>query len=191
MKTPSNHRVHYAAVRHKIRHADLLLFRARPRWHSLLIAAAGRSLYAHAALTAWWGDRLVCLETRQWVGGRAVALSNLVSAAPGRIDVYSLKLSEDQRAAAVDLMISATGRRYGWNALVWHAARNAPLVRWLLPPELDDGSNGSLPVCSQLVSRAYRDGAGIDLTPNLSDRATTPGDLARSALCKYRFTLEI
>ncbi len=184
-------RVRYADVRRKIRGADLLLFRARPRMHSRLIAAAGRSPYAHAGMAAWWGERLMCLETRQWIGGRATVLSNLVAAVPGRIDVYSLKLNQHQRAGAVDRMISATGRRYGWRSLVWHALRQALVLRWILPPDLDDGRNGSLPVCSQLVSRALREGAGVDVMPNLSDRATTPGDLARSALCKYRFTLEV
>ncbi|NLX97352.1 MAG: hypothetical protein GXY83_14375 [Rhodopirellula sp.] len=190
MKRPFPHRVRYRDVRGKIRDADLLLFRARPRLHSRMIAAAGRSPYSHAALAAWWGERLMCLETRQWIGGRAVTLSNLVAESPGSIDVYTLKLKDDQRAAAIDRMITAGGKRYGWPALVWHALHSAPALRWLLPPEVDDGRNGSLPVCSQLVSRALRDGAGVDVTPNLSDRATTPGDLARSALCRYRFTLE-
>lgn len=184
-----NHPLRYRDVRLEIGDADLLLFRARLP-HSRLIASAGRSLYAHAAMAAWWGDRLMCLETRQWIGGRAVALSNLVAAMPGRIDVYTAALSQAERSAAVGVMISATGNRYGWPALAWHALRQAPLVRWLLPPELDDGRNGTLPVCSQLVSRAYRDGAGVDVVPNLSDRATTPGDLARSSRFEYRFTLE-
>ena len=179
----------YANARRQIGDADLLLFRAGLP-HGRLIASAGRSRYAHAALAAWWGERLMCLETRQWVGGRAAALSNLVAAMPGRIDVYTAALSPDERSAAVNVMISATGRRYGWTALAWHALRQAPLLRWLLASELDDGRNGTLPVCSQLVARAYREGAGVDTVPNLSDRATTPGDLARSARFQYRFTLE-
>ncbi len=182
--------VPYGDVRHRIGNADLLLFRARGLPHCRLIASAGRSIYSHAGLAAWWGERLLCLETRQWIGGRAVALSNLVAALPARIDVYAVQLTQRQCAGAVDAMVSATGRDYGWRAFLWHALHTAPIARWLLPPELDNGRNGSLPVCSQLVSRAYREGAGVDVVPNLSDRATTPGDLARSARFAYRFTLE-
>jgi len=42
-----------------------------------------------------------------------------------------------------------------------------------------DGDS-SAPFCSEAVSRAWRL-AGVDLVPNLADRYTEPGDLARSA----------
>src|SRR3990170_4401735 len=82
-------RVSYPLARSKIRDGDLLLFR---RGHGLLghlIATAGRSDYSHAGMAAWWQRRLMYLETVQGRGGRAVLLSNLVQAYPGRIDVYS------------------------------------------------------------------------------------------------------
>ena len=40
----------------------------------------------------------------------------------------------------------------------------------------------------EAVSRACRRG-GVDPVPNLADRLTEPGDLARSAFFGYRFTL--
>ena len=40
-------------------------------------------------MAAWWNGRLMCPETVQGRGGRAVLLSNLVQEYPGRIDVYA------------------------------------------------------------------------------------------------------
>src|SRR3972149_5438093 len=80
--------VHYIAARAKIRDGDLLLFRRKRGLFSRLIAVAGRSEYCHAAMAAWWNGRLMCLETVQGRGGRAVLLSRLVAENPGRIDVY-------------------------------------------------------------------------------------------------------
>jgi len=50
-----------------------------------LIAKAGRSDYSHAGMAAWWNGRLMCLDTVQGHGGRAVLLSNLVQRYPGQI----------------------------------------------------------------------------------------------------------
>jgi hypothetical protein len=58
----------------------------------------------------------------------------------------------------------------------------------LCPAKTDDALDGSLPFCSQAVARAYREG-WRDLVPCLADRYTEPGDLARSALLQYQFTL--
>ena len=69
--------------RSKIRDADLLLFRRRG-----LISIAGRGKHSHAAKAAWWGNELMCLEVREWYGGRAVTVASQVKRCPGAIDVY-------------------------------------------------------------------------------------------------------
>jgi len=76
--------------------------------------------------------------------------------------------------------------------------RHWPLIRWLLPAPEEDmpiPTVGRTPpglpepmFCSQAVAWAYRV-AGLDPTPNLPDRLTEPGDLARSPIFRYRFTL--
>ena len=81
--------VHYPLARRKIRDGDLLLFRPRRGLMGRLITAAGRSDYSHAAMAVWWNGRLMCLETVQFGGGRAVLLSNLVERHPGSFDVYA------------------------------------------------------------------------------------------------------
>jgi hypothetical protein len=184
--------VSYFTARPKIHDGDLLLFR-RQHWpFSRMIAAVGRSEYSHAAMAAWWNGRLMCLETVQGRGGRAVLLSNLVARWPGGIDVYAPNATRRRfnRHAAVNAMIEITGRRYGWWSLLAAAVRHLPLIRFLVPPDMDDESNGSLPFCSQAVARACRAG-GVDPVPNLPDRLTEPGDLARSAFFRYRFTLSL
>jgi hypothetical protein len=185
------HLLPYRQARRKIRDGDLLLFRRKGGVIQKLITIAGRSEYCHAAMAAWWNGRLMCLETVQGRGGRAVLLSNVVGEDPNLIDVYRVVRGCQRRfdrIGAVQRMQELTGKRYGW----WHLARAAmyhlPIVRWFMIPLDDDRANGSLPFCSDAVSRAMRAG-GIDPVPNLADAATEPGDLARSAAITYRFTL--
>ena len=183
-------RIPYRKAREQINDGDLLLFRRKPWLFSRIIAAAGRSPYSHAAMAAWWHGRVICLETSQTTGGRAVLLSNLVNRAPGRIDVYRpVRVPAAwNRGQAVREMLAVTGRRYGWCALIWLAVSRLPVVRLFLSPQTDDTANGSLPFCSAAVARAYR-AAGADPVPNLADNRTEPGDLARSTMFDYQFTL--
>ena len=184
------HHLPYDRARSKIRDGDLLLFRPRPGLFGRLIATAGRSRYSHAAMAGWWNGRLMCLETLQGRGGRAALLSNLVRARPGRIDVFAANATRRRfdRSAAVAAMIEITGRRYGWWSLILVALVHLPVIRLLVRPNTDDAANGSLPFCSQAVARACRAGR-VDPVPNLADRLTEPGDLARSVFFRYRFTL--
>jgi hypothetical protein len=183
--------IFYSAARKKIRDGNVLLFRRRSGIMGKLIATAGRTEYCHAAMAAWWNGRLMCLETVQGRGGHAVLLSRLVDESPGLIDVYRISESYRRRfcrAKAVETMIEITGKRYGWWNLGRAAMLHLPIVRLFTIPLDDDRANGSLPFCSDAVSRAMRAG-GVDPVPNLADAGTEPGDLARSATLSYRFTL--
>ena len=173
--------VPYNVVRRKIRDGDLLLFRPRGLW-TRLIPVAGRSVYAHAAMAGWWEDRLMCVEMTQG-GGRAQLLSNLVEQWPGVIDLLPIQTPIPRRfsrARALEAMLEITGQRYGWGNLVRAAFLHLPVFRFLVSPEMEDGANGTPPFCSQALATAYRAG-GRDPVPNLADRLTEPGDLARSA----------
>ena len=180
--------VHYSDARPEIRDADLLLFRRGGRF-ARLIAVAGRSGYVHAAMAGWWKDRLMCVEMTAG-GGRAQLLSNLVRRWPGAIDVYRANVGRRRfsRKAALGAMIDITGRRYGWGNLLRAAFLHLPVFRFLVAPETDDAAGGGVPFCSQAVATADRAG-GVDPVPNLADRLTEPGDLARSKFYAYRFTL--
>lgn len=182
--------VPYSLARRRIRDGDLLLFRRRRGAMQKLIAVAGRSNYCHAAMAAWWNGRLMCLETVQSHGGRAVLLSTALADDPDWIDVYRVKASRRRfdREKAVASMIEMTGKRYGWGNLLHAAMLHLPVLRLFTIPLDDDRANGSLPFCSDAVSRSLRAG-GIDPVPHLADAGTEPADLARSAAVVYRFTL--
>jgi len=181
--------VPYADARREIRDADLLLFRSRSLvWR--LVSVAGRSPYTHAAMAGWWGDRLMCVEMTSG-GGRAQLLSNLVERWPGVIDVFRANATRRRfdRKKALAAMIAVTGRDYGRFNL-WRASwLHLPVVRLFVRPETDDAANGTHPpFCSQAVALACRAG-GVDPVPQLADRLTEPGDLARSPFFAYLFTL--
>ena len=186
---PARLLVPYAQARNQIRDADLLLFRRRS-----LISIAGRGEHSHAAKAAWWGEDLFCLEIRGLTGGRAVTLSSQVQRWPGRIDVY--EVNPDQRwphydrAGATRFMRRLAGCQYGWLGLASAALRHLPVVRLLVPPDVDDEAPSTRPpFCSHACAMADRIGGGVDPVPQLADRLTEPADLARSPFYRYRFTL--
>jgi hypothetical protein len=182
--------LNYADARREIRNADLLLFRRR-NVLTRLIAVAGRSQYVHAAMAGWWKDRLMCVEMTSG-GGRAQLLSNIVAAWPGVIDVYCANAMRRRfsRERALTAMIGITGKQYGRANLCRAALLHLPVLRFLVRPETNDAERSTWPpFCSQAVAMADRAG-GIDPVPNLADRLTEPGDLARSPFFEYRFTLK-
>jgi len=183
-------RISYNEARGQIKNADLLLFRPRGALWWRAIAVAGRSEYTHAGMAGWWGGRLMNIEMT-FGGGRAQLLSNVVARWPGVIDVYAANATRRRfsRERALQAMISITGKPYGkWN-LFRASLYHTPLLRFMVPPDMNDTESSNWPLfCSQAASIAYRLG-GVDPVPNLTDRLTEPGDLARSSFFQYRFTL--
>jgi len=179
----------YADVRELIRDGDLLLFRSRGP-----IARLGRGRHNHAAKAAWWHDDLFLLEVLQWRGGRAVTLSSQVRGWPGRYDVYETnpdnRWPHYDRAAATRFMRRLCGCDYGYAGLIGAGLLHLPLVRLLVPADVDDAAvQGRPPFCSHACAMADRLGGGVDPVPHLADRLTEPADLARSPFHGYRFTL--
>jgi len=178
----------YNEVRGKIKTGDVLLFRSRD-WYTGLFLVSGRSEYCHAAMAGWWGNRLMCVEMT-FDGGRAQLLSNVVNQYPGTCDVYKANASRRKfnREAALHAMLEITGRPYGYWTLFKASWVHLPIIRWFVRADVDDKESTAMPFCSAAVSAACRAG-GVDPVPNLADRATEPGDLARSAFFKGMFTL--
>lgn len=95
------------------------------------------------------------------------------------------------RRASVLFRLSAPGHFpvYPFSASS-QAAFPLPGIRRLVRAEFDDRSRDRRPPsCSQACARAYRLGGKVDPVPNLADRITEPGDLARSPFFKYQGTL--
>lgn len=173
----------------EIADGDLLLYRRRG-----LIAVAGRSRYSHAAMAVWMGGRPFVAEMVLG-GGRARPLRGEVRRRPGRWDWFSFSRRARhsvQRALAAQKMLELIERPYNLRGLLLAACLHLPLARLLVHPDFEDaGPDRGRPLfCSQAFSAAWRLGAGVDLVPELADRITEPGDLARCALFAYRGTLQ-
>jgi len=174
-----------------IRRADLLLYRRRGA-----ISIAGRGAHSHAAKAIWAGkqnDVPMVLETRSFVGARAVTLASQVRLYPGRIDVYHSNAGgrwpEYDRQKADRAMWCMVGKKYGWRGLWCAAVLHLPVVRWFVRAELDDlAIHKRPPFCSHACAYADRMG-GVDPVNHLADRLTEPADLARSPFYAYAFTL--
>lgn len=173
----------------------LLLFRGKG-WVSYFLRQAGRSQYSHAAMAGWMGGNLWCVESREFVGGRAVTLESQVRNYPGDIDVYKPTLiGMEGRLQAFQLMTLRTGCKYNYRGIFRAAGVHAVVSRLVCEANTDDGSSSDTfdptrPVfCSEAVAEAYRLGAKADAVPNLIDSETEPADLGRSGAFQYIFTL--
>jgi len=206
MTPDASRKIAYPSNRSLIWNGDLLLFRPATRI-GRLIARAGRSEYCHVGTAVWarsqllgtavWArSQLLCCDTRA-TGGRRVRLSRLVEAYPGAIDLYRPLYTGSEEAAhakrewVADWVFRHAEGLYGWGSILKMSLLHAPVLRWLIDAHeyRDDVEAGTMqPVCSELRSIADRL-AGDDPVPNLADRLTEPGDLARSTLYRYLGTL--
>lgn len=174
--------------------ADLLLFRSQG-FISLAIRMAGRGVHSHAAKATWHNGRLMCLEVREFKGGRMVTLASQVAKFPRRIDVFRANAGNRwpdwDRKGSDDYMTNLAGIEYGYHSLVLSALMHIPFVRFLVKPPTDDAvRDNRQPYCSAACAMADDWGGGVDVVPHLANWATAPSDLCRSLFYEYRFTLE-
>lgn len=194
--------------------ADVLLYRGKSLF-SKAIQAADHSRYSHAAMAGWVNGHedpstdLLCYEVRQWTGGRITTLAWQAATYPKQIDVYRLSDSYTaflwdsakkqqygqtavlKRKEAVHRMRQlAKPGEYGWHNLFWVSLFHLPLLRWFMPTiDNDQLVLKRPPFCSQAVANAVRT-AFTDLVRHTPDCMTGPGDLGRSPLLHYMFTLD-
>jgi hypothetical protein len=193
--------VPYEQAQKQIKEADVLLFRGEGLM-SWLIKRYGGGAHSHAAMAHWDDDDLQCVEFREFKGGRAVSMKSQVETHPDNIDVfraadlirigdskYNLDYGKDSVSERIgDTMKEITGLDYGWKNF-WKLAKHyAPFCR-LAEQNMKDEEPNEVFVCSTAVTYAYRKNY-LDPTPYLADSATTPADLARSALFSYQFTIQ-
>jgi hypothetical protein len=166
--------VHYAGIRREIRDGDILLFRGKS-WISRIICRLTRSPYSHAAIVAWWSDRLMVLEAV----GKGIVVSRMsvvVNHYSGKIDLWTT----DEGLSRAEVILAAQrllGKRYSPYKLIRNLGR---LV--FGRPRHDEHDPEAPPedfVCSEFVSRVWRAG-GIDLVNDSPDVYTKPSDIARS-----------
>lgn len=205
----------YQQAEPHIRQGDLLLYRRHTLWGKM-IAGVGRTRYSHIGMAGWTNggpktghSDLMAYEMLP-TGGQATMLRAHAEIWPGRIDVYRIndafttyawcnvaqrlvaETTQYDRRKAVDIMREfCCPGNYGMRHLVWTYIANAPLLRVLFPQPTDDEieDKTKMPYCSEAVAFAVRK-SFTDLVRNTPDSYTQPGDLARSPLLHYMFTLD-
>ncbi|HEX7844018.1 MAG TPA: hypothetical protein VF469_41370 [Kofleriaceae bacterium] len=166
--------VHYAGIRREIRDGDILLFRGKS-WLSRIICRVTGSPYSHAAIVAWWNERLMMLEAV----GKGIVVSRMsvvVNTYSGKVELWTT--DEDLGRAEVILAAQRLlGKRYSPYKLI----RNLERLVFGRPrhEEADPEAPPGDFVCSEFVSRVWRAG-GIDLVGDSPDMYTKPSDIARS-----------
>ena len=149
---------------------DILLFRPTSimGWIAALFTW---SRYSHAAIVSVEDGVTYCLEVREFLGGRKIELEKY----GGKYEVWRLKVlpyAHFGEHAAFE-MSKFIGTKYGWYHIL-----SAVLLRFVRAYDSCECKKHP-PFCSEAVSRAYRY-AGVDLRPDIADRFTLPGDLAKS-----------
>jgi hypothetical protein len=204
----------YEEAKSLIKEADVLLFRAGPLTKNPIgwfISTYTRSVYSHVGLAHWEDGELYCVEFREFIGSRKYPVDKYIKDRFNTIDVFrpvksclspkmingkmgyvghlfSQKVAEDIITTAEALI----GKKYGWWN-IWQMMKTyMPLIRLRSNRNLvkyDDVPDPKRFVCSTLVSYAYRINY-IDPVPFLCDSMVTPGDLARSSLFSYLFSIK-
>ena len=166
--------VRYGGIRGKVRDGDILLFRGKS-WFSRIICRLTGSPYSHAAIVAWWNDRLMVLEAV----GKGIVVSRMslvVNQYSGHVELWTT----DEKLARTEV-IRAAQRLLGKRYSLYKLARN--LARLVLGRTRHAEADPDVPpddfVCSEFVSRVWRAG-GIDLVRDAPDMYTKPSDIARS-----------
>lgn len=190
-----------------IEEGDVLLFRAPsfPKIGFWICKYTG-GIHSHVGLAHWDNNDLYIVEQKEFKGGRSVLLSSQVKG--HTIDVYRPKpkvmkhemvdfdiswhttiLTDEIRSNITRTALSLTGTNYGWKS-IWEIFKGyAPFFRIITRTKNGDNAVADAYVCSTVVTYSYRMNYE-DPCPNLSDKRTSPADIAQSTLFEYLFTLK-
>lgn len=198
--------IKYEEAEEILQEGDILLFRGKGVI-SFLIQRYTGGLHSHVALASKCNDTWMCVEFREFKGGRSVALKSQVDNNPTSIDVFRpvnsisfQKMNDDKTITNIDKkytdemahamtqdIISWTGQEYGWKNIFKMFARFVPGAR-LFQQNINDDDVAKAKVCSTAVTVALRK-EYMDPVPYLADERVSPADLARSPLLQYLFTI--
>ncbi len=206
--------LHYDKAEELIEEGYVLLFRGTTLI-SKFIGAFGTSPYSHVGIASWSNGGsdpiLELLEYKEFKGSRATSLRNNVIAHNGHIDVFAPCTRTEQsyydveegivktkiysfngRAITKDFR-RYTGLAYSYQRILFMLWFHIPFLRLFTGNNVfNDESNDtpSLPVCSTSVAHFFSKHY-VDLVKFKSDEFVEPGDLARSPVLSYLFTLVI
>ena len=166
--------IKYEEAEEILQEGDILLFRGKGII-SLLIQRYTGGLHSHVALASKCNDTWMCVEFREFKGGRSVALKSQVEGNPTGIDVFRplssvsfQVMNEDKTITTVDKrytdkmahamtqdIIGWTGQEYGWKNIFKMFTRFLPGAR-LLQQNINDDDVAKAKVCSTAVTVALR-----------------------------------
>lgn len=181
----------------RLKDADILLFRSRPfPALSWFVSLYTFSKYSHVGLATKNGW---VYEFKEFVGSRFIPISFYIRQGYV-IDVYrcaneiyfddqAFILTDQDRKNILETAENLIGRPYGWRNVIKIIQSYTPILRLATNKKKKDISDKTaVYVCSTLVSYAYRINF-MDLCPFIADDYTSPGDISRSPLLQYKFTI--
>jgi hypothetical protein len=191
-----------------LQEGDILLFRG-VGWISFLIQRYTGGVHSHVAVASKSNDTWMCVEFREFYGGRSVSLQTQVESNPTSIDVFRpvnsvsyQKMSDDGTIVDIEKKYTPdiakaitrditrwTGQPYGWNNIFNMFMRFVPGARLFMQQDINDDDVAKAKVCSTAVTIALRK-EFMDPVPYLADSRVSPADLARSPIIQYLFTID-
>jgi hypothetical protein len=178
--------VKYAQARDQIKNGDVFMYKGRG-FTSSIIRWVTHSPYSHAALAAWWNQRLMVMEAK----GQGVVVnstSRSIRHYRGDVEWFSCKkeISEDDRLRMVKFAQEELGKSYGrWKAIILGIK-----ILFVHDFEKRDRLKREKKLfCSEYIAQIYNS-IGLDLRKGRSDRFTKPSDIAKSPLLEKRGQLK-
>ena len=166
----------YDKFRSEIKNGDVLMYMGNSLL-SKLIRFVTKSNYSHAGIAVWWNDRLMVLEAV----GKGVILTPMsknVSHYNGWVDwlTATKPISKPKRLRMVQFAQKELGKEYSkWKLIIFGYI----LILGKDKDKRDKLRQANKLFCSQYVAQIYNS-AGIDLKEGVSDRFTSPKDIAHS-----------
>lgn len=193
-------------MEHLIDEADILLFRHKPFPHwGWWVAKYSNTPYNHVGLAHWIDNELYIVQFHLF-GKRVSPIREELKKYPNNIDVYkpvrqitipvtiddklnykTINLSQNTREKIISEALELIKYNYSLRIIISFFASYTPFLRMWINKNRKNGLNKDF-VCSTLIVYLYRKHF-LDPCPYLSDFYTQPGDIARSPLFQYQFTL--
>jgi hypothetical protein len=173
-------RVGYDEARLKILDGDVLLYRGRSLASRIIRWATG-SPYSHAGLAVWWNERLMVLEAVS-KGVVVTPLSANVRGYHGDVEWFTTVdvIEHEERKRIVEVAQRELGKEYDTWRAVWLGFR----VLFGRSLERRNALRRERKLfCSLYVATVYN-AIGRDLSRDVSDRFTSPADIARSPILR-------
>lgn len=176
----------YSEVRDTIKDGDIVLFKGRGLLSSLIRFFTG-SDFTHAGIAIWWHERLMVVEA-VGRGVWAVPLSWRLATYKGL--TYLLTTKDDElrkRNITLDRvkLVATAKTELGKDYAKWLLVRVMRKILFRMKGGHDPWRPPERLICSQFVSRVYREG-NLDLHEDEPDEYTTPAHLATSGYLQNR-----